>query len=277
MVYTSAQAVEESDGALGPVIEQATSDFRWVDAGIDRNFDFSQGAEAPPPLTADEQFWLAARYGFQFLLVHIQGYFILLISSIVGAGLIAKDLRSNALEIYLTKPITPVDYVVGKLAVIFVFITLVTFVPALLVYLTAVAVWPGFLGATWPILFRMAGFCLLASLVNGIVILGLSSLAKSARFATVIWFALAFISAWVGLILSSLTKSRLMSLVSWRENFNTLAGWFFSTRPWTHLVDDIRYKDESAPIAGVAVLVLAACVAGSALVMSRSLRNLENR
>ena len=34
----------------------------------------------------------------------------------VGAGIVANDRRANALQIYLAKPLTRVEYVAGKLA-----------------------------------------------------------------------------------------------------------------------------------------------------------------
>ena len=48
----------------------------------------------------------------------------------VGAGLIANDRRANALQIYLSKPLTRAEYVVGKLAILMAFLLLVTWVPA---------------------------------------------------------------------------------------------------------------------------------------------------
>ena len=50
----------------------------------------------------------------------------------VGAGLIANDRRANALQIYLSKPLSRAEYVVGKLAILMVFLLLVTWVPAFL-------------------------------------------------------------------------------------------------------------------------------------------------
>ena len=37
----------------------------------------------------------------------------------VGAGLIANDRRANALQVYLSKPLTRAEYVAGKLAILF--------------------------------------------------------------------------------------------------------------------------------------------------------------
>jgi len=60
-----------------------------------------------------------------------QDFFVFVITVYVGAGLIANDRRANALQIYLSKPLMRTEYIFGKLAVLMVFLTLVTFVPAM--------------------------------------------------------------------------------------------------------------------------------------------------
>ena len=46
-----------------------------------------------------------------------QGIFVFFVTHHVGAGLIADDRRANALQIYLSKPLTRVEYIAGKLAI----------------------------------------------------------------------------------------------------------------------------------------------------------------
>ena len=61
-----------------------------------------------------------------------QGFFVFLITIYVGAGLVANDRRANALQIYLSKPLTRAEYIAGKMAILVTFLTAVTLVPALL-------------------------------------------------------------------------------------------------------------------------------------------------
>src|SRR5678815_5410954 len=61
-----------------------------------------------------------------------QSIFVFFVTVYVGAGLIANDRRANALQIYLSKPLTRAEYVFGKLAVLMTFLLSVTFVPAIL-------------------------------------------------------------------------------------------------------------------------------------------------
>src|SRR5712692_11089010 len=59
-----------------------------------------------------------------------QGIFVFFITVYVGAGLIANDRRANALQIYLSKPLSRAEYVFGKLAILMAFLLIVTWVPA---------------------------------------------------------------------------------------------------------------------------------------------------
>src|SRR4051812_3804209 len=53
-----------------------------------------------------------------------QDIFVFFITVYVGAGLIANDRRANALQIYLSKPLTRVEYIAGKLAILMTFVLL---------------------------------------------------------------------------------------------------------------------------------------------------------
>src|SRR3954465_590496 len=68
-----------------------------------------------------------------------QDFFVFILAIYVGAGLIANDRRANALQIYLSKPLMRTEYIAGKAAVLFVFLLLVTWVPALLLLFLQVA------------------------------------------------------------------------------------------------------------------------------------------
>src|SRR4029077_1223776 len=72
----------------------------------------------------------------------IQTLFTLLLSIFGGAGLIANDLRTGAILVYLSRPLTRRDYVLGKLGVLLALNLSVTLLPGLLLYGIAVALLP---------------------------------------------------------------------------------------------------------------------------------------
>src|SRR5688500_9505436 len=65
-----------------------------------------------------------------------QGLWVFFVTIYVGAGLIANDRRANALQLYLSKPMTSAEYVAGKLAILFIFLVAVTFLPAISLLIT---------------------------------------------------------------------------------------------------------------------------------------------
>jgi ABC-type transport system involved in multi-copper enzyme maturation permease subunit len=116
----------------------------------------------------------------------------LFLSTFGGAGLIANDLRSGAILVYLSRPLTKADYILGKLGVLLALNASATLLPAVLLYLVGIALAPDLLlswGSAW---------ILPAILLDGLVItfamslfaLACSALAKSARVA-----GLGFVSA----------------------------------------------------------------------------------
>src|SRR6476661_8864380 len=68
-----------------------------------------------------------------------QSIFVFFVTVYVGAGLIANDRRANALQIYLSKPLTRAEYVFGKLAILITFLLAVTWAPAMVLLLIQVA------------------------------------------------------------------------------------------------------------------------------------------
>src|SRR4029077_12409677 len=61
-----------------------------------------------------------------------QELFVFFITVYAGSGLIADDIRANALQLYLSRPITRTPYVAGKQATLMAVLAFVTWVPATL-------------------------------------------------------------------------------------------------------------------------------------------------
>ncbi len=120
----------------------------------------------------------------------------ILVSVFGGAGLVANDLRTGGILVYLSRPLTRRDYVLGKLGVLLALNLAVTLVPAVLLYLAAIALAPdSFLKweLAWlgpAILLQALVICLVLSLL----VLAISALSRSARVA-----GLAFVGLIMGL------------------------------------------------------------------------------
>src|SRR5947207_3005258 len=68
-----------------------------------------------------------------------QDPFVFFVTVYVGAGLIANDRRANALQIYLSKPLTRGEYVLGKMSILMTFLMAVTWVPAIVLLIVQIA------------------------------------------------------------------------------------------------------------------------------------------
>ena len=106
-----------------------------------------------------------------------QGLFTFFITIFTGAGLISNDMRANALQIYLSKPLDRIEYVAGKFAVLACFLLLVTWLPAtmLLVIQLVFAGSLEFITANYYVLPAIIVYSGIETVVLSLVMLALSS------------------------------------------------------------------------------------------------------
>ncbi len=67
--------------------------------------------------------------------INYQGYIIMVVLALAGSVVIGNDLRHGSLPFYLSKPLAPWHYLLGKALAVAVFINLMTTVPAVLLFL----------------------------------------------------------------------------------------------------------------------------------------------
>ena len=66
--------------------------------------------------------------------VNIQNSFAFLLALLIGPPLVSRDLRNNALPLYLCRPFSRTEYVIGKMSVLLILLSLVTWLPQLLLF-----------------------------------------------------------------------------------------------------------------------------------------------
>src|SRR5262245_14647648 len=152
--------------------------------------------------------------------VEQQGTIVFFITIWAGAGLIASDLRANALQIYLSKPLLRIEYIGGKLAVLLTYLLGVTLLPALLLVIMQIA-FSGSFSFIRGNMFIVPAI-ILASLVRVIVaaftMLALSSLSKSSRYVAVLYTGAIFFTEAVYGFLLVVTGSSRVAWVSITRN-----------------------------------------------------------
>jgi ABC-2 type transport system permease protein len=63
-----------------------------------------------------------------------QSMLALFLASFIGPGLVSPDLANNALSLYLARPFSRVEYVIGKMSVLAILMSLMTWIPGLLLF-----------------------------------------------------------------------------------------------------------------------------------------------
>jgi ABC-2 type transport system permease protein len=121
-----------------------------------------------------------------------QAFFATFITIFGGAGLVANDLRTGAILVYLSRPLTRRDYVIGKLGVLLLLNLSATLGPGLVLYAVALALAPD-LFWKWSLAWiapAVVAQSFAVSVVMSLVALAVSSLSRSARVAGLGFFGL---------------------------------------------------------------------------------------
>lgn len=130
-------------------------------------------------------------HGFSFAQLPL-----LLVTLVLGAGAIANDNRSRALLVYLSRPCTKLDYLIGKFVGIFIPIFVILAVPTILFYGYCALSFNqyGFLrDAPW-LLPQMLVVILMSAAFHSALVLAVSSMFDQGRVAGATYAAMYFIT-----------------------------------------------------------------------------------
>ncbi len=206
--------------------------------------------------------------------------------SVVIPRLIARDRASNALTIYLSRPLTSFDYLLGKLGIIVGVLLALWTGPLVFGWLLSMAFAPNgdFFVYSLTALFRAGLFNLIAMVVLAAVALCVSSLGKTTRSVMMIW-----IGIWVigGTIASIPTTPNVLRAASFSHDLYEIRRGIFkldeilikaadalplTDRSITNNMRRIGQRESHRDSAASAYLGLAVIVVASSLVFSRKLR-----
>ena len=156
---------------------------------------------APRTVGIDANFFLGV--------LQVQSWFALVLASWIAPRLVNFDLADNALPILFSHPISRVGYILGKYMVLFGMLSVVTWVPELLLfaYQSYSAAQPWASGHLQIASGLFVGAALWIALVS-ILGLALSSLVKWRGVATGIIFAAVFVPAGIGAIVSGVLRTK---------------------------------------------------------------------
>jgi ABC-2 type transport system permease protein len=194
-----------------------------------------------------------------------QQIFVFFITVYAGAGLIANDRRANALQIYLSKPLTRTEYIFGKLAILMSFLLLVTWVPAIVLLIVQISFAGNFtfLKNNFYLFPAITVFAFIQVTTVAAAMLALSSLSKSSRYVAILYAAVLFFTQAIYGVLSVVTRSTQLSWISFPANLAQVGDVIFRLPP--------KY---STPWP-VSLLMILGLIAVSAVILERRVRGIE--
>jgi len=194
-----------------------------------------------------------------------QGIFVFFITIFTGAGLIANDMRANALQIYLAKPLDRLEYIAGKFAVLAFFLLLVTWLPATMLVLVQI-VFAGnltFVSANFFVVPAILVYTGIETTVLGLVMLALSSLSKSARFVGIMYAGMIFFTQALYGVVFLVTRNSAFSWMAVSSNLMQIGDLIF------------RMPGRFEASGLVTAIALVVVVALAAFVLERRVRGVE--
>jgi len=206
---------------------------------------------------------LAIDARFFLIVLQVQSWFALALTSWIAPRLISYDLADNALPILLSHPISRLGYVTGKVGALFTFLSAVTWVPCLALF--------AYQSYSSPQPWALNNLPLAGGLLAGAVIwifflsilgLALSSWVKWRVVATGTIFAAVFVPAGVGAIVSAILRTRWGSLLNVPMMMSLL---------WQRLLGapEVFRSRNSIPTTAIVVMLGLACLLCAAMLNAR--------
>ncbi len=201
---------------------------------------------------------------FFSIFMYVQAGFAVFLAALAGPSLVAPDLSNNALPLYFSRPLTRWSYTLARLTVIVGMLSIVTWIPGLLLFALQV----GLAGGWW----FLANWTLGAGVVLGfllwLLVLSLVAMASSAYVkwrvvAGAVSLAFFFILSGVSAMIDNVFR------VTWGHVLDP--AWAVN-RVWCAL---LGVDPPDGPGAGASILTLAAFVLLLVLVIERKLRPVE--
>ncbi len=170
---------------------------------------------------------------FFLTFLFVQGWLAFFLTLLVGPPLVSRDLTNNGLPLYLCRPFSRAEYVIGKMSVVLILSSLITWIPGLLLFL-----FQSYLeGGGWFTQNLWIAYAIWSGSWVCIIVLALLSQAVSAWVkwrvvASAILLAIVFIPSILGEVINTLFQTRYGHLISLSSLVgNIWAGLFRTFNP----------------------------------------------
>lgn len=182
--------------------------------------DMREAAQAVQVLSIDGNFFLTLFAAETFMSFAIVAF--------LGPGLISPDLANNALPLYLSRPFSRAEYVLGKLSILVILTSAITWVPGILLFIvqTSMSEW------TWAtdnvrILMGIIIGSWIWILTTSLIALAISAWVKWRTIATAALLGIYFVAAGFGTVSNAILDTRWGALLNMAANMRMVWRWLF--------------------------------------------------
>lgn len=161
-------------------------------------------------------------------------FMMVMIMVVSGAGLIADDLKYNALQLYFSRPLEKMDYLVGKAVIIYFFLLMLTLVPGIVFILFKLLFAGNFKFITsYPWLpLSVIFYSLLVATFFCCYTLFLSASSKHRRYVSILIFGLYIFSDILFGFFYENFKKPAFALLSLKANLQQMGALLFKQKPF---------------------------------------------
>ncbi len=166
-----------------------------------------------------------------FHLFYTVGFFIfmlMILSLFAGADLISSDLKFKSYTLYLSRPITVLDYLKGKYFIVLFYLLLFSLIPGLLL-LIAKAVFAKTISISLYVLFASIVFPIIVSLFFASMSLFFSSLSENGKTVKILLFSFYFFTDMLGGIFYGIFRNEDFFFLSVTKNIKQFGTFLFRT------------------------------------------------
>lgn len=171
----------------------------------------------------------------QTLFRYPQGVLMVMVMGLIAPPMISQDVRSRAFLLYFSRPLTRGEYLLGKLSSLWVYLSVISTLPALALYVLGVLLSPNLsvVSATWDLPFRIVAASIVLMLPTSVLALCFSSLTQESRYAGFGWFAV-WILGWFTFTAASSAEA-FEAMNAQQEAFRTGRSIVLPQSSWTHV------------------------------------------
>jgi len=208
---------------------------------------------------------------FFFWFLVVQSMFAFLLASFTGPQLVGPDLVHGAMPLYLSRPISRADYVLGKLSVLVVLLSAITWIPAMLLTgIQASVAREGWLADRWRIPFALLVGSWVWILLLSLLALAISAWIRWRPLATSALFIVFVVGGAFGAAINETLDTNWGKLLMLGEMAQTI---------WVRLFGDVAFMGSAAardplPTSACWLGLTVACVAALAI-LHRKIRAFE--